>query len=67
MKIFWKPVSAAEADRLLGGATHEEVSLPASAIVEIEDCLRESASFLPPGARKFQGWDVGLLERFDLI
>ncbi|KAG0648175.1 Ubiquitin-conjugating enzyme E2C-binding [Hyphodiscus hymeniophilus] len=65
MKIFWKSISATEADNLLNGSSHEEVSLSTEAIIEIEKCLRDSASFLPPSGRKFQDWDVGLLERFD--
>jgi hypothetical protein len=65
MKIFWKAISAAEANKLLDSSTHEEVSLPAETIIEIERLLRQSASFLPPSGRMFQDWDVGLLERFD--
>jgi hypothetical protein len=65
MKIFWKSIIAEEAHKLLDSTTHEEVSLPVETILEIEKCLRDSASFLPPSGRKFQDWDVGLLERFD--
>jgi hypothetical protein len=65
MKIFWKSISAAEANKLIDGTTHEEVSLPAETILEIEACLRQSVSVLPPSGRQFQDWDVGLLERFD--
>ena len=65
MKIFWKSCSAEEAEKLLDSATHEEVSLPVETIVKVEKCLRDSAAFLPPSGRKFQDWDVGLLERFD--
>lgn len=65
MKIFWKSISPTEADKLLNSTTHEEVSLPSETILEIEKCLQDSAFFLPPSGRKFQDWDVGLLEKFD--
>lgn len=65
MKIFWKAIQAKEADSLLDSAAHEEVSLPLETIVEIEKCLRDSAAFLPASGRKFQDWDVGLLDRFE--
>lgn len=65
MKIFWKSISAAEANKLLDSVTHEEVSLPTETILEIKKCLQDSASFLPPSGRRFQDWGVGLLERFD--
>jgi hypothetical protein len=65
MKLFWKSISPTEADTLLNGTTHEEFSLPVETIIEIEKELRDSASFLPLSGRKFQDWDVGLLERFD--
>lgn len=32
----------------------------------MEKTLEESQDVLPATARKFQGWDVGLLERFDV-
>ena len=63
MKVFWKAISATEADKLLHISTQEELSLPAETITEIEDVLRYSASCLPPSGRKFQGWDVGLLDK----
>ena len=66
MKIFWKSLTATEANKLLNSSTHEEISLPWETIIEIEKCLRDSAAFLPPSGRRFQDWDVGLLERFDL-
>ena len=65
MKIFWKSISVTEANKLMESSAHEEVSLPAETILEIQKCLRDSASFLPLSSRKFQDWDVGLLRKFD--
>lgn len=65
MKILWKSISPLEAGMLLNSTTCEDVSLPSEMIIDIENLLRDSASSLPPSGRKFQDWDVGLLERFD--
>lgn len=64
MKVFWKPVTEKDAKGLLDSNTAEEIQYPADAILEIEQCLRKSALCLPPSARKFRDWDVGLLERY---
>jgi hypothetical protein len=66
MKIFWKSITDTDANKLLDSTTYEEISLPAETILEIEKCLKASESFLPPSNRKFQDWNVGLLERFDV-
>jgi hypothetical protein len=63
MKVFWKAVTEEQAVKLMD--TVEEVPLPSEAIKAISTCLRDSALMLPPSARKFQGWDVGLLERWE--
>jgi ubiquitin-protein ligase E3 D len=63
MKVFWKAVTKKEAVKLMD--TVEEVPLPSEAIQEISTCLHDSALLLPPSARRFQGWDVGLLERWE--
>jgi hypothetical protein len=65
MKVFWKAVTMETAEALVEGNGVEEVLLPAEAICGIESCLRSTSSFLPPRARKFQNWDVGLLERYE--
>lgn len=65
MKVFWKTVTAEAAETLMESTGVEEVLLPTEAIYGIETCLRSSSSFLPPSARKFQNWDVGLLERYE--
>ena len=53
------------AEKLVGSNGVEEMYLPVEAINGIELCLQLSSSFLPPSARKFQNWDVGLLERYE--
>lgn len=53
------------ANQLLETDGIEEVSLPVETIQEIEASLRKCGQFLPPSGRRFQSWDVGLLERFE--
>ncbi|KAE8449207.1 hypothetical protein EG329_008374 [Mollisiaceae sp. DMI_Dod_QoI] len=64
MKILWKRINEKETTTLLDDGKAEDVVLPADAVMEIEKCLRDTSRFLPPSARIFQGWDVGLLERY---
>jgi hypothetical protein len=52
-------------EALVEGSGVEEILLPAEAICGIQSCLRSTSSLLPPSARKFQNWNVGLLERYD--
>lgn len=66
MKIFYKLiVSSSEAEELMAKEGVEEVLLPQEAIVEMREALVESKKWLPPSARSFREWDVGLLERFE--
>lgn len=64
MKVFWKSISTDDARSLLDGGSAEELILPDEIVVEIGGILRDSAVCLPPSARKFKEWDVGLLERY---
>ena len=65
MKVFWKTLTIEAAEKLVGSNGVEEMYLPFEAIDGIASCLQSTSSFLPPSARKFQDWDVGLLERYD--
>ena len=65
MKVFWRCIDNSTASGLVESDSIEEVTLPMGAILEIEANRRSSAQFLPPSGRKFQDWDVGLLERFE--
>ena len=64
-KLFWDIVDDAAADKLLEREDTDDLLLPAEAIEEIVSCLEESAAVLPPSARTFQEWKVGLLERYE--
>lgn len=60
-KQTWAPLQPGEPE----SATVEDVEFPKELYDELEKTLDESQEVLPVTARKFQGWDVGLLERFD--
>lgn len=67
MKVFyqrqtWQPLKPGEPE----SATIEDVEFPEQLFKDLERTLEESQRLLPPTARKFQGWDVGLIDRFDL-
>ena len=65
MKIFWQAVALEAAEELVGSSGVEELFLPTEAICETKTCLGLSNAFLPPSARKFQNWEVGLLELYE--
>lgn len=65
MKLFWNVVDEPAATALQDREDTEELSLPLEAIEELVTYLRGSADVLPPSARKFQTWNVGLLERYE--
>ena len=58
----WQPLKPGEAE----SASIEDVEIPGDLYEELDKALQESQRLLPPTARKFQGWDVGLLERFEV-
>ncbi|KAI4920589.1 hypothetical protein J4E85_009356 [Alternaria conjuncta] len=68
MKVFyqkqtWQALKPGEPE----SATIEDVEFPAGLYEELEKGLERSQRLLPPTAKKFQGWDVGLLERFEVV
>ena len=65
MKVFWKTLTVEAAEKLAGSNSVEEMYLPFEAIYGIKSRLQSTSLFLPPSARKFQNWDVGLLERYE--
>ncbi|KAN0110280.1 HECT-like Ubiquitin-conjugating enzyme (E2)-binding domain containing protein [Hyaloscypha variabilis] len=65
MKVFWKTLTVEAAEKLAGSNSVEEMYLPFEAIYRIKSRLQLTSLFLPPSARKFQNWDVGLLERYE--
>jgi hypothetical protein len=67
MKVFyqqktWQPLEPGEPE----SASIEDVEFPEELFCELRNILGESQRVLPPTARKFQGWEVGLLERFEV-
>jgi hypothetical protein len=66
MKVFYKhqtfsPLKPGEPE----SASIEDVEFPEELFQELSSVLEASQKVLPPTARKFQGWEVGLLHRFD--
>ncbi|KAF1836714.1 hypothetical protein BDW02DRAFT_587222 [Decorospora gaudefroyi] len=67
VKVFyqtqtWQPLKPSEPE----SATIEDIEFPGDLYEELDRALQQSQRLLPPTARKFQGWDVGLLERFEV-
>lgn len=65
MKLFWKALSPEEGENMRDNVGVEDLDLAVDAVEELKRDLRESALLLPPSARKFREWDVGLLERWE--
>lgn len=61
-KQTWQALQPGEPEH----ASIEDVEFPQDLYVELEEALKASQRLLPPTAKKFQEWNVGLLERFDL-
>jgi len=68
MKVFyqkqtWQALKPGEPE----SASIEDVEFPVDLYEELDKGLERSQRLLPPTAKKFQGWDVGLLERFEVL
>ena len=65
MKVFYKslPEPAKYIDD--NSNTHEELVVPPEDFDDFNTTLHESSSILPQSARKFQDWDVGLVDRWE--
>jgi hypothetical protein len=68
LKVFyqsqtWQPLKPGEPE----SASIDDVEFPADLYAELDAALRGSQRLLPPTARKFQGWHVALLERFEVV
>ena len=66
-KILWKDcVESADIDDRLNGTTlsEGELMLWQDDLVLLREKLKQGGDLLPEGARRFQDWNVGLLERF---
>lgn len=67
MKILYRQIPVDEGEKLTTSMISDvqEITLPASAIKEAEDCLSISSHLLPAQERKFKAFDVGLLGRWE--
>lgn len=63
MKVFYQ--SAAKPQKMLEGnsTSLEELYLPTPVLEKFTIALANKTLTLPPSARKFQDWNVGLLDR----
>lgn len=60
MKILWKDAT----EKVENSFSSEELALPSPVFRALETALTDSAELLPASARKFQDWNVSLLQRF---
>lgn len=65
MKIFFKPLADPQSFLDANSNTCEELVVPEDDFVDFGHTVRESTAILPQAARKFQEWDVGLLDRWE--
>lgn len=66
MKIFCKAVVDEERkEKLLDDEAVEAISLPREVLSELLQVLGESNALLPRSVRRFQDWDVAVLDRYD--
>ncbi|KAL8735873.1 MAG: hypothetical protein Q9181_002651 [Wetmoreana brouardii] len=63
MKVYYKMVSNPTEVLEQQNLKADDVPLPGVVYVSLRSILRNSTQLLPVLARRFQGWDVGLLER----
>ena len=65
LKIFYQDTE--DSQKLLDEhqVSLEELPLPASVFESFKNVLIESTEFLPPSARKFQDWTIGLIDRYE--
>ncbi|OAP63835.1 hypothetical protein AYL99_03062 [Fonsecaea erecta] len=65
MKVFYKFLPRPEEFLDGPGSNCEELVVPEEDFGEFKHTLQESTDILPPSARTFQDWDVGLLDRWE--
>lgn len=65
MKLMWKHLEKPKEMLDTHQFSHEDLSLPDHVYQTLSRTLKNSSDILPESARKFQDWNVGLLERFD--
>jgi ubiquitin-protein ligase E3 D len=64
LKIFYQMTE--DAHMLLDEhqASLEDLPLPASIFESFKSALTQSTDLLPPSARKFQDWTIGMIDRY---
>ncbi|KIW22843.1 uncharacterized protein PV07_11096 [Cladophialophora immunda] len=65
MKVFYKSLPRPEEFLDGAGSNCEELVVPEEDFSGFKQTLQESTDILPPSARTFQDWDVGLLDRWE--
>lgn len=65
MKAYHKPLFNPSDFLNRNSTSHEHLLFPSGLYKSLVECLEESKRLLPVAARRFQEWDVGILERFD--
>lgn len=64
MKIYWKPLADAAKVMDEHHFSHEHLVFSPHVYTALKQALEASEFLLPQSARKFQDWNVGLLQRF---
>ena len=67
MKVLWQDIGglAESFERLNAESLFEgELTMRKHEIDLLRDALERGGELIPEGSRRFQGWHVGLLERF---
>jgi hypothetical protein len=65
IKAYHKPLSDPSGFLNKNSTSYEHLLFPSSLYIALLEALETSKQLLPAVARKFQDWDVGILERFD--
>ena len=65
MKVFYKDIENPMAMLDENSSTLEELRLPSPLLAEFEEALRDGTNLLPQSARKFQDWNVAILDRYE--
>ncbi|QDS68373.1 hypothetical protein FKW77_010740 [Venturia effusa] len=65
IKVYHKPLTNPSDFLNKNSTSHEHLLFPPGLYKSLADSLETSKLLLPEAARRFQDWDVGILERFD--
>lgn len=65
IKVFYKTLSDPVKFLDANSNTYEELLVTGEDFADFKQSLQESTSILPQSARRFQDWDVGLVDRWE--